>query len=363
MELPGRRIDGLPRGVVTFLMTDVVSSLTLWNARAVRMDEAISNLDRLVATSVAEQGGAVIKARGEGDSHFAVFDRASDAIVAGCNLQRELKTKLSDVDLSVRAAVHSAEIDPRDSDYFGGPLGHTARLRSAAHGGQIVVSRVGADLARARLPDHVELRSLGMHRLRDWGMQEIFQVCAPGLRSAFPSLNASSDGSRVMTVVYVDAPGSTRLLTPLDDDKLVDWHRRLLNVMQSAFDESDGRFFKSMGDGCIAAFDGPLQAVQFAEKSRVSAQAENIDVRSALHCGPLEFLDGDIVGRVLYVTVSLLAVAPADKAIIVTRTVADLLRGSGLGLVPLGMVSVGSMSEDWDLYAVEKQSNQGIQSD
>lgn len=355
MESTGRPIDDLPRGVVTFLMTDVVSSLTLWNARAVQMDEAISVLDGLVAARVTEQGGSVIKARGEGDSHFAVFDRASDAIVAGCNLQRALETTLSDVDLSVRAAVHSAEIDPRDSDYFGGPLGHTARLRSAAHGGQIVVSRVGADLARARLPDDIELRSLGTHRLRDWGMQEIFQVSAPGLRSAFPSLNASSDGSRVMTVVCVDVPGSTRLLTPFDDDKFVDWHRRLLNVMQSAFDESDGRFFKSTGDGCIAAFDGPLQAVQFAEKSRVRAQAENIDVRSALHCGPIEFLDGDIVGRVLYTTFSVRAAAPPDKAIVVTRTVADLLRGSGIDLAPLGMVNVGTMNEDWELCAVVAQ--------
>ena len=177
------------------------------------MDRAISDLDLLVAEHVAEQGGTVIKARGEGDSHFAVFHRASDAIVACCNLQRALRTALSDVALAVRASVHSAEIEPRDSDYFGGPLGHAARLRSAAHGGQIVVSRVAADLARARLPDDVELRSLGTHRLRDWGMQEIFQVYAPGLHTVFPQLNASSDRSRLMTGRIC---GRSRLYAPLN---------------------------------------------------------------------------------------------------------------------------------------------------
>jgi class 3 adenylate cyclase len=72
----------LPRGTVTFLMTDVEGSTDLWQRYGAAMDRALIRLDADIHRVVRRHDGAVIKSRGEGDSHFAVFDRASSAICA-----------------------------------------------------------------------------------------------------------------------------------------------------------------------------------------------------------------------------------------------------------------------------------------
>ena len=91
--------------------------------------------------------------------------------------------------LRVRAALHTGEADLRESDYYGSAVNRCARLRSAAHGGQTLLSRSTYELVHDSLPAGVQLRDLGEHLLRDLQQPEhIFQLIAPGLPSDFPPI-------------------------------------------------------------------------------------------------------------------------------------------------------------------------------
>src|SRR5437868_106448 len=80
----------LPTGTITFLCTDVEGSTRLWEEHSTAMRGALARHDTLVATHVEAHGGVVVRPRGEGDSRFAAFSRATDAVAAACALQQAL---------------------------------------------------------------------------------------------------------------------------------------------------------------------------------------------------------------------------------------------------------------------------------
>ena len=85
--------------------------------------------------------------------------------------------------------MHTGAAEERDGDYYGPPLNRAARLMSAGHGGQMLLSEVAAGLVRDTLPDGVDLLDLGRHRLKDLSEPEhVFQVVASDLPSDFPAL-------------------------------------------------------------------------------------------------------------------------------------------------------------------------------
>src|SRR5207249_2412171 len=103
----------LPTGVVTFLLTDIEGSTAQWEDDPDSMSELIATHDGLVADAVESNGGRLLKTRGEGDSTFSVFTRASDAAAAALAVQRTL---IAQTGLSVRVAIHSGEAETRDGD-------------------------------------------------------------------------------------------------------------------------------------------------------------------------------------------------------------------------------------------------------
>src|SRR5207247_516674 len=93
-------------------------------------------------------------------------------------------------ELRARMAIHTGEATCRDGDYFGPALNRVARLLSAGHGGQVLLSQPSAAAVAAELPAGVDLRQLGTQELRDIEAKEtIFQLDPPGLPSRFPPLN------------------------------------------------------------------------------------------------------------------------------------------------------------------------------
>src|SRR5207302_3474863 len=110
----------------------------------------------------------VVKSRGEGDSIFAVFPLASDAVAAACALQLAFQAEPwpDGLRLSVRMAVHTGEAGLRDADYYGPGVNRCARLRAIAHGGQLLLSDVAHDLCRDSLPSGCTVKPLGEHRLK-----------------------------------------------------------------------------------------------------------------------------------------------------------------------------------------------------
>jgi predicted ATPase/class 3 adenylate cyclase/DNA-binding CsgD family transcriptional regulator len=185
----------LPSGTLSLLFTDVEASTRAWLRNPQAMSVALARHDQLIERLVARHGGHVVRACGEGDSRFAVFARASDAVVAACAAQLALTEERWAVGepLRVRMAVHTGEAELRLGDYYGPAVNHCARLRAIAHGGQVLVSAVTADLLSEAFPQELSLRDLGHHQLRDLEEPEqVWQLLHPRLPSDFPPLKSLS---------------------------------------------------------------------------------------------------------------------------------------------------------------------------
>jgi predicted ATPase/class 3 adenylate cyclase len=181
----------LPSGTVTFLFTDLEGSTRLWEAHPHEMQEALGRHDRILCDAVESHGGRVVKTTGDG--LHAVFVAARDAVEAALAAQRSLVAEdwMSTGPLRVRMGVHTGEARARGGDYPGRAVNRAARLMSAAHGGQIVVSGATAELVWDALPDGVELLDLGEHRLQDVArLEHVFQLVGDGLPRAFPALRS-----------------------------------------------------------------------------------------------------------------------------------------------------------------------------
>src|SRR5262245_34295242 len=181
-----------PTGTVTLLFTDIERSTRLWYEPDDAMRIALERHDDLLRRVMEEEGGYVFKT--VGDAFHVAFASPILALVAAVNAQRRLGAEgWGGLPLRVRMALHTGTAEERGGDYFGLTPTRTARLRDAAHGGQILLSRVAAGLVSDALPPDITLRDLGEHRLKD--LQEpmhIVQAVHPALRAEFPPPNSLS---------------------------------------------------------------------------------------------------------------------------------------------------------------------------
>src|SRR4051812_14346022 len=179
----------LPSGTVTFLFTDIEGSTARWEQRTVAMQAALARHDALLRETIVEHHGHVVKTMG--DAFHAAFARASDALATAVAAQLGLAAgSWEEVGgLRVRMALHTGAAEERDGDYYGPPLNRAARLMSAGHGGQILLSQTTYDLVRDTPPEGISLLDLGEHRLKDLTRPErIYQVVAPSLPGEFAPL-------------------------------------------------------------------------------------------------------------------------------------------------------------------------------
>src|SRR5262249_48848926 len=172
----------LPDGIVTFLMTDVVESTPLWLQSRASMYQAMRRHDELLTAAIEANAGIVLKERGEGDSFFAVFPRATDAVVAALDAQRAVQSEPwpEKLLLSVRIAVLTGEADAADRDYRSPAVNRCAKLRRRAVGNQILVSETTYSIVADILRPDIALGSVGKRRLEGHDRpEEIFVVQHP----------------------------------------------------------------------------------------------------------------------------------------------------------------------------------------
>jgi len=181
----------LPTGFVTLLMTDIEASTVLLRRLGDRYGAVLNEVRGILRAAVSRASGREIDARA--DEFFAVFERAAAATEAAVAIQRELGTRawtdnLADgLEVRVRVGIHSGRPTLTDVGYIGLAVHTTARVCSAAHGGQIVISGATRAAVAASASTGIRFRSLGRHRLP--GLPEVemlFQVQAQGLRVKFP---------------------------------------------------------------------------------------------------------------------------------------------------------------------------------
>jgi class 3 adenylate cyclase len=182
-RLSGALSGALPEGVLTFCLTDIEGSTTLWNDHPRSMGAVVATTEAMVAEHVEASGGRVIKSRGEGDSTVSVFTHAAAAAGAAMSLHVALTDHAwpDGIELSMRMALHTGRAELREGDYYGPTLNQAARLRGLARGGQIVCSRVTAELmADDSLPE-ILVVELGEVALRGFAQSDtVFALVRPG---------------------------------------------------------------------------------------------------------------------------------------------------------------------------------------
>jgi serine/threonine protein kinase/class 3 adenylate cyclase len=191
-ERAGKRVANPPTGTITFLFTDIEGSTAMWERDPARMQAALARHDEILRTTVESNGGYVFKTIG--DAFCAAFITARHALEATLAAQRALFAEEwnESTTVRVRMALHTGATEERDGDYFGPPVNRVARLLSAGHGGQVLLSGVTYGLVRdilGSLEAGAELKDLGEHHLKDLKYSEhIYQLVVPDLPSRFPSL-------------------------------------------------------------------------------------------------------------------------------------------------------------------------------
>jgi class 3 adenylate cyclase len=187
----------LPAGTVTFLLTDIEGSTRLWESEPEAMEVALQRHDRLLAEVVESHGGTVVTSRGEGDSVFAVFASAASAVEAAGMCQLRLKSEVwpTGGGLRVRMGLHTGEVRVRGGDHVDyTPINRCARVRAAAHGGQVLLTKTTRDLVAASLSGGFALKELGEFRLRDLADPElIFQLTHADLPADFPPIHTVAE--------------------------------------------------------------------------------------------------------------------------------------------------------------------------
>jgi predicted ATPase/class 3 adenylate cyclase len=178
-----------PSGTVTFLFTDVEGSTRRWEQDSPAMLDAVERHFTLLDEAIVAHHGVRFKTIG--DAIQAAFPTAPDALRAAVSAQQALAAAEWGAlgPLSVRMALHTGAAEPRHGDYLAPALNRLARLLASAAGGQTVLTEATRNLVRDDLPAGVQLRDLGLHRLRDLREAEhVFQVDAEGLPAQFPPL-------------------------------------------------------------------------------------------------------------------------------------------------------------------------------
>ncbi|MGH2699506.1 MAG: ATP-binding protein, partial [Actinomycetota bacterium] len=199
----------LPTGTVTLLLTDIEGSTKLWTERPRAMFQAVSRHHAIIGNAVERHGGSLPRDQGEGDSIFAAFPRASDAVTAALDIQLALHDEPwpEGVALRVRLALHTGEPKLADNNYFGQTVSRCARLRGLANGGQTLLSSATMELVRDDLPPGASGKDLGAHGLKDFARPEtVFQLVHPDLPDNFLPLHsdeARADNLPVQLTTFV----------------------------------------------------------------------------------------------------------------------------------------------------------------
>jgi len=152
------------------------------------------------------------------------------------------------------------------------------------------------------------------------------------------------------TVLFTDIVGSTEKAAALGDSrwrKLLDDHH--ITIRRNL---TRGREVKTTGDGILATFDGPARGVRCACAIAEEIHSLGIDVRAGLHTGECEIMGEDVGGIAVHIGARVASLAGAGE-VLVSRTVKDLVAGSGLRFADRGSQTLKGVPGDWQIYAVE----------
>jgi len=182
----------------------------------------------------------------------------------------------------------------------------------------------------------------------DWNTKGLFPEAISFLAGESPR---SSTDRMLATVLFTDIVSSTETDVRVGDHRwreLLDQHD---NVASRRIARHRGRLVKTTGDGLLATFDGPARAITCAQEIALGTKPLGLDIRAGLHTGEIELRGDDITGLGVVIARRVCDHAAADE-LLASRTVKDLVIGSGIGFVDRGVHTLKGVPDDWQLYAV-----------
>jgi len=206
-----------------------------------------------------------------------------------------------------------------------------------AHGRYLAESISGARLVEVDSADHTMTFNLDLVGL--------IEELVTGARSGAPSAD------RVLaTVLFVDIVGSTQYASEAGDES---WRAALGHVERVAEDAIrlyEGAVERHTGDGVLATFDGPARAIRCAARISDEATRGGVEVRCGLHAGEVIRRPEGLAGLAVHIGARICDLA-APGEVLVTRTVRDLVAGSGIAFEERGEHELKGISDRWTLYA------------
>lgn len=202
----------LPTGTVTLLFSDIEGSTRLLQQLGERYAGVLAESQDLLRDAFRTFGGHEVDT--QGDAFFVAFTRATDAIAAAAKAQRALFAHAwpDNLVVRVRMGLHTGEPQIAAEGYVGLDVHHAARIMSAGHGGQVLLSQTTRDLVEYDLPDGVSLRDLGEHRLKDLQRSShLYQLVIEGLPTDFPPLKTLDAHPNNLPVQLTSVEGDAAL--------------------------------------------------------------------------------------------------------------------------------------------------------
>jgi class 3 adenylate cyclase len=156
---------------------------------------------------------------------------------------------------------------------------------------------------------------------------------------------------RLATVLFSDIVGSTERAVDIGDSKWRELLERHHAAIRAQLVRERGIEVKTLGDGFLATFDGPAQAIRGATAIREATAMLDVPVRIGLHCGEIEIMGDDIGGIAVHIAARISALAGSGE-VLVSRTVKDLVAGSGISFESRGAHTLKGIPDEWELLAV-----------
>jgi class 3 adenylate cyclase len=178
----------LPGGTVTFLFTDIEGSTRLLQELGDDYGQVVADHRRLLREIFQTGGGNEVDT--QGDAFFYSFPRARDAVRSAVDGQRALASHEwpRGVDVRVRMGLHTGEPTVGEEGYVGMDVVRAARICSAGHGGQILLSETTRALLGNELPERVSVRDLGQQNLKDVQHEHVYELALEESAVEFPPL-------------------------------------------------------------------------------------------------------------------------------------------------------------------------------
>ena len=156
---------------------------------------------------------------------------------------------------------------------------------------------------------------------------------------------------QLATILFTDIVESTRTAEALGDRRwraLIDLHD---DTAKAVVVDHAGHFVKTTGDGIVATFDGPGQAIRAATELQYELSKADLRIRTGIHTGEIEVRGTEIGGIAVHLAARIMAEAEAGE-ILVSRTVRDLVVGSDIAFQDRGNHALKGIQGDWQLFAV-----------